>query len=219
MTIGDSMRHKKAVLVSALLVAATVLSLAFAFVRPGFGGVSNASRLSAMSATERAALSGVSSPGVPVDVPPQAAAALAQVGFRQTASLLATRGDMRFFHFEHSSPGQRDCFGTGRVGDPTLYRVIMCRFQEPFFPSPAMPILDVSLVDISNANPTPHYLHVAGFAADGVAAIGVLNAAGDVVQTVPVQDNVYYTDSLASGTVAKLVALHAAGHVVGHWPS
>lgn len=212
------MRKKRTAFVSAIVAGAIGLAIAFAFARPGFGGTAHG-RLQ-LSQTERAALSRLSArDGIPVSLPPQAAAALAQAGYKQRAVLLATRGNLRFFAFESTSPSQRDCMGTGHVGDPTLYGVIMCRFAAPFFPSPAMPILDVSLVDISNANPTPHYLHMAGFAADGVAEIGVLNAAGDVVQTVPVQDNVYYTDSLASGTVAKLVALDAAGHVVGHWPS
>jgi hypothetical protein len=59
---------------------------------------------------------------------------------------------------------------------------------------------------------------VAGFAADGVTAVGVLNASGDVVQNVPVRENVYYSDAIEGGTVAKLVALDAAGDVVAHSP-
>ena len=57
------------------------------------------------------------------------------------------------FAFENASPEKRDCFGTGHVGDPTLYRAIMCRFMAPFFPSPEMPILDVSVVELSQADP------------------------------------------------------------------
>jgi hypothetical protein len=149
--MGNRIPHKP-VLAAAVVAAAILIGAVFGFVRPGFGSVRHARQL---SGTERAALSRLSSPGTPVAVPPTAAAALAQAGYTRSVSLLATHGDVRFFHFENASPEKRDCFGIGHVGDPALYRAIMCRVAAPYFPSPAMPLLDLSLVELSNANPTP----------------------------------------------------------------
>jgi hypothetical protein len=55
--------------------------------------------------------------------------------------------------------------------------------------------------------------HVAGFAADGVASVALVDAAGNVLDSVPVVDNVY-ADAAPPAGGTGVEALAANGNVV-----
>lgn len=96
--------------------------------------------------------------------------------------------------------------------------VIACRERAPFFPSPDRPILDESLVGQDKGEPAMHYMRVEGFAADGVAAIRLLNATGNVIGTAIVNDNVYSLDAMPTEPVTSIAAVDAAGQVLATYP-
>ena len=136
--------------------------------------------------------------------------------FRQ----IATRGNRAFFVADTSGGGL--CVSVADIGDPDVIGSIRC---SPDFPSAARPVLDESqfrmqpILDNRGrfrglAEPiTARRLE--GFAADGVASIGLLTAEGDIEAITPVEDNVYLrTDGLPTGPIAAIVALDSEGNRV-----
>jgi hypothetical protein len=75
----------------------------------------------------------------------------------------------------------------------------------PAFPSPERPILDFS-----------HFskgARLAGFAADGISTVNLLDTAGNVIASAPVSDNVYADANPPAGGAA-VEALDSNGTVV-----
>jgi hypothetical protein len=135
--------------------------------------------------------------------------AMTDLGFPSTLQLIATRDGISFYAARRADgyfcfavdadPGAADHKGVGcDLGNPSLP-------GNPGFPSPARPIIDFSR--FSNGE------HVAGFAADGVASVDLLDAAGNVIASAPVSDNVYAIAGPPAGGAA-VEALDAQGTVV-----
>lgn len=124
--------------------------------------------------------------------------------------LLAERGGVRFLRATTASGGScvilaragRDRFGT--FGCPSG------------FPSEDMPVADLTSYTQGLDDPYPVVAQVAGFAADGVAAVGVRTPEGDVRWTA-VQDNVYVAEPVATRAAALLVR-DDSGRVISTTP-
>lgn len=133
--------------------------------------------------------------------------ALAELEFPSTMRLIATRDGISFYAARRAdgylcfavdaSPATSDHKGVGcDLGNPSLP-------GNPDFPSPARPIFDFSRFGG----------HLAGFAADGVATVDLLDGGGDVIDSAPVTDNVYADANPPAGGAA-IEALDAHGSVV-----
>jgi hypothetical protein len=133
--------------------------------------------------------------------------AMAELGFPSTLQLIASRDGIDFYAARRAdghvcvavdaAPGAAAHKGVGcDLGNPSLP-------GEPAFPSPERPIFDFSRFGG----------HLAGFAADGVSTVELLDAGGNVIASAPVIDNVYAeADPPAGG--AAVEALDAEGTVV-----
>src|SRR5207248_7438774 len=113
--------------------------------------------------------------------------AMADLGFPATLQLIASRDGIDFYAARRAdgnicvaldaAPGTPDHKAVGcDLGNPSLP-------GNPAFPSPARPILDFSR--FSNGE------HLAGFAADGITTVNLLDTAGNVIASAPASDNVY----------------------------
>lgn len=131
-----------------------------------------------------------------------------QAGLEPYAERIATRGTRTFYRL---AGGREDCYGvkTGPPGDrlPDL-GILLC---SPNFPSVEEPLLSLSVVEATAEDPQLRLIKVQGIAANGVAEVGVLDAAGDVVLRVPVRDNAFSADQLPAGELTGLVAFDEAG--------
>jgi hypothetical protein len=135
----------------------------------------------------------------------------ARAAFRvESARLVAIRDGRAFYELD--TPDGR-CFGVGSaasVGDPGGEAC-----PDGTFPSPPRPTLDFSVYE-GRVGDRDHMtlFRIEGFAADGVAAVGVRNAAGHIALRVAVANNVYALDRVPPGLSGALVALDAQGGVI-----
>lgn len=121
---------------------------------------------------------------------------------------IATRNGHAFFVANRQGGGV--CVSVGVVESARTLGAIAC---SPDFPSPSMPILDQSVFAGSFDGPTVRLLQ--GFAADGVASVGLRTASGVVEAKTPVENNVYYrSTSLPAEPIDEIVALDAGGNVI-----
>jgi hypothetical protein len=158
-------------------------------------------------------LSTLSAQGTPVTLPPNDVRTKHLRGSHVTkVALLGTVGGRSFYRVGASA---HPCYGAGRAGAAWPLGVIMCRNAPPYFPSPEMPVLDLSVVGMDRGDAEMHYIRVQGLAADGVASIGVVDRDGATVARLPVRGNVYGAESLPTATGVRLVALDGNGHPVG----
>lgn len=130
------------------------------------------------------------------------------LGRFRTGSLreIAVRHGRAYFVADRQEGGL--CTSIADVDAKDLLGGILC---SPDFPSPSLPILDWSGF-ASPADPRPRITRLEGFAADGVASVGVLTVGGELAALTPVQDNVYLrTDSLPSEPILGLVAIDDNG--------
>ena len=86
--------------------------------------------------------------------------------------------------------------------------------DKPQFPSRKYPLQDFSPIEMSLERPHPHYMWLAGIAADGVEKIAVIDADNRVVPAADVVDNVYFTRTLPKGDFFGLAALDRDGDIV-----
>jgi hypothetical protein len=130
------------------------------------------------------------------------------------ALLIAEREDHRFYRLTH--PRGLACLAVQRRHENVWYLgAVGC---PPQFPSRAHPLMDFSSIEASMERPHPHFLLLAGIAADGVKRIAVIDADNRVVPAVDVVDNVYFTRSLPKGDFHGLAALDADDKVVWRDP-
>jgi hypothetical protein len=154
--------------------------------------------------SSRAGLFRLSNHGVRI-----AASRGARHAFRvESLRLLAVR-DGRAFYELNTADGQ--CFAVGSassLGDPGGE---ICP-QGYDFPSAARPMLDFSVYESQTANRADLRLfRLEGFAADGVAAVGIVNPAGHIAWRVPVSNNVYVLSRVPPGLTGAVVALDGGG--------
>jgi len=126
--------------------------------------------------------------------------------------MIAKRGNRAFFKFELANG--RSCYGVGDVARSWPFGAFGCRNQEPFFPSPEQPIFDHSVVGKDNGDAYVRFIRVQGFAADGVARIGLRNPERTIIAETPVADNVYLVEQLPNEPVTSIVALDAEGKAI-----
>lgn len=124
-----------------------------------------------------------------------------------TALLLATRGGRGFY--ELTTAGGR-CYATGPGNRTGVVGGEACP-RPGAFPSPAQPLLDLTVYEASPSTRAVHAVRIEGLAADGVAAVGVLGSDGAITLRVPVIENVYAASRAPAAAVAGLVALDAQG--------
>jgi hypothetical protein len=147
-------------------------------------------------------LLGISNQGTTVaadDTPfvndPDLYGAMHQLGL-STMQLLGQREGFSFYAAR--DPQGQFCFAV----DGPATRGIGCRLDDAF-PSDQDPLIDLFS--------TPQ--HIAGFAADDVADIALLDASGDTIATIPVSGNIYaLADPPPGGT--EVEALDASGNVI-----
>ena len=130
-------------------------------------------------------------------------------------TLLGTAGGENLYRVGQQSG--HACYGAGRTGAKWPLGVITCRIASPYFPSPEMPILDMSGAGMEWGHGPMHFLQVAGVAADGVASIGILDENGTVIESIPVHGNIYGASSLPADAVS-LQARDASDHVLTQVP-
>ena len=121
--------------------------------------------------------------------------ALQQFGL-STLQLLGVRDGISFYAARN--PDGHFCFAI----DSGVSKGVGCSLLDNF-PSPQHPIIDIF------SGPA----HVAGFAADGVAAIAVVDSSGATLATIPVSDNIYALDNPPAGGIG-VEALDAGGNVL-----
>lgn len=132
------------------------------------------------------------------------------------ARLLAIRNNRRFLRIKNTAGS--DCYAVARPEQERTGRFGMVCSQA--FPSEEQPILDSSIFGADRKGEPIHAILVQGFAADGVAAIGLVDGSGTVRARVPVRGNVYYLDRLPAGRfLTKLVALDEADKILFSLPS
>jgi hypothetical protein len=122
--------------------------------------------------------------------------------------LLAVRDGRAFYELD-TADGR--CFGVGSassLGDPGGE---VCPGGAPF-PSASRPTLDFSIYEGQTLDREAMTLYrIEGFAADGVAAVGIVNRPGHVGWRVPVSNNVYVLSHVPPGLTGAVVALDAGG--------
>ncbi len=137
-------------------------------------------------------------------------ATLDQAGIAAGVRELAERGGVRFYLGRSQNRGAV-CYITGLVhGATPHFGVLTCPSD---FPSEAQPILDYSPRMQTADALMPRILWLAGFAADGIACVGVRDSAGNVNWT-PVIDNVYASNTMPATPAAAIVAEDTNGQMV-----
>jgi hypothetical protein len=135
--------------------------------------------------------------------------AMSELGFPSTLQLIASRDGISFYAARRAdghvcvaidlAPGAADHKAVAcDLGNPSLP-------GTPAFPSPERPILDFSR--FSNG------ARLAGFAADGISTVNLLDTAGNVIASAPVSDNVYADANPPAGGAA-VEALDSDGTVI-----
>jgi hypothetical protein len=130
--------------------------------------------------------------------------------------LLGTRGGVTFYATRNAEGAF--CFaidGGGSDVTPTSPRGVGCA-PVGFFPSADRPIMGFPVIGPGGATPqhSPFLHFLAGFAADGVARVELIDANGGTIVSAPVSDNLYAATDIPQVAVAAIVAYDAEGHVV-----
>jgi hypothetical protein len=111
---------------------------------------------------------------------------------------------------------QRQCFGINSgPGAKSELTTLMCLSADgaAAFPSPSRPVLDFSPVMGRDGSTYMYLPTLMGFAADGVAEVGLVDLEGRM-HTTPVEANVYFTENLANVPAQAVVALDADGELI-----
>ncbi len=159
-----------------------------------------------------------SAPGTPVvNLSTHDAETLTSGGGKPELSRITTRGGTAFYTAPASSSGL--CFARGSVATGHL-SVLACPRPgvgtSPMdFPSDPAPVLDMSAsIGSIRAGEGRRLLDLTGFAADGVARVGMIDINGELHDTL-VDDNVYYA-KMPDVTVKAIVAFDSMGREVYH---
>ena len=135
--------------------------------------------------------------------------AMAQLGFPPTLQLIASRDGISFYAARRADG--RVCVAIDTAPGTVDHKAVACDLGnpslqgEPAFPSPQRPILDFSRFSDG--------ARLAGFAADGISTVNLLDQAGGVIASAPVDDNVYAEANPPAGGTA-VEALDSHGDVI-----
>jgi hypothetical protein len=128
-----------------------------------------------------------------------------------SVQLLAARDGRAFYELD-TADGH--CFGVGSASNLGDLGGEVCP-QGTAFPSASRPTLDFSVYEGQTVDRDDMRLfRIEGFAADGVAAVGIVNRAGHVGWRVPVSKNVYVLSHVPPGLTGAVVALDDGGSVI-----
>jgi len=186
------------------------LAVAVVFACAAFAAIIAVSGDANSSATTPTPLDQISAHGVPA--PPGGEVALAKVSRGSAASFvwkgrLAVKEGRAFYRLTKDSGSE--CFALGEVDAPDLYAAIGCPAD---FPSAGQPVFDFTLLRRQSFN-DPWVWKAAGFAADGVASVALVDAKGRTLATATVTDNTYAFAERSDMPVA-LLAMDASGKVL-----
>jgi hypothetical protein len=209
-------RHSLLIFALAAFCLAAGVSAAFAF-GPQLWRIVGGKPVkpAALSADERELLAAISSGRPPLRTQPDSPQVRA-LGKHVSIRLLAKRDSYTFYLIQVRGRRHQTCVATGRTGvtgrsgAPQLFGSLSCPL-EPLFPSARLPIYDQSVWGQNRGEPF-RVFRLEGFAADGIAKVGLL--VGDqVVATVPVVDNTYLrATGLPKQTPRAVVAIDRSGH-------
>ena len=187
LTNPSGKRRRGALVMAVAAVAIAVPAAAFADDIGALFGFSTQGQPVATSATPFAQISGLND-------------ALQELAVPSTLRLLAQRDGISFYAARR--PDDVVCFAV----DSEQGEGVGCDLGSPAgarFPSAQRPIIDFSATGGQ----------LAGFAADGVASVALVDAANATIATAPVIDNVYATADVATSGVG-VEALDAQGTVI-----
>ena len=126
--------------------------------------------------------------------------------------LITQRRDLRFLRLEKATGGW--CYATAdrRFGDWGLTEYA-CQTSANPFPSPEIPVINVGRLVGTRDPELIEYGQFAGFAADAVHRVGIIDKNDRVIPVAEVVDNVYYAPKPPPGA-KRMVALDAEGKVI-----
>ena len=183
-------RARRRVLVAALAVASITLpGVAFADEVGGLFGFSAQGEPAATTSTPFAQVTALDE-------------ALRELDFPATLQFLGRRDGIGFYAARRADGAF--CVAVDSGGG----KGVACDLGSPsgaIFPSPQRPLIDFSRFS--------HGVRLAGFAADGVSSVALVDAAGAIVASAPVVDNVYADANPPAGAVA-VEARDAHGAVI-----
>jgi hypothetical protein len=126
--------------------------------------------------------------------------------------LITERRDLRFLRLARAEGGW--CYATAdrRFGDWGLTEYA-CETAANPFPSPDVPVINVGRQQGTRDPELLEYLQFAGFAADAVDRVGIIDKNDRVIPVADVVDNVYYAPKPPPGA-KRMVALNEEGEVI-----
>lgn len=164
---------------------------------------------------------GLSNAGVPVDfarLSPVAIEGLQRAGGTGTLNRLGERAGTTFFAGSSFAEGKL-CFATADAAarGPLTFGLVACQGAEGSFPSAEVPLADFSPRrgndPVNPADEEVQILRLVGFAADGVARVGVVAVDGSVF-TAPVVNNIYASNDVPATNARAIVALDGSGETI-----
>jgi hypothetical protein len=127
--------------------------------------------------------------------------------------LLGQRDGVSFY--VSSQPSGATCFAIGLTTGAASAHIdaLKCGGQLGSFPSSTDPIADFS-ASTGASDGSIQVTTLAGFAADPIASIALLDADGNTIYTTPVVDNIYSAaNNLPAVPSASIAALDSQGHI------
>jgi hypothetical protein len=126
--------------------------------------------------------------------------------------LLAERAGLRFLRLPRTDGSSCWAIAERRSG---LWQLTSFNCETGFtrFPDREQPVMTVGRLQISPVNQRMNYLSFAGFAADGVNRVAIVDAADRVIPVTNVVDNVFFTPTPPQD-VKTVAALDAEGKVI-----
>src|SRR5438067_7716989 len=154
--------------------------------------------------------------GVPAALGAADSQALARAGVERGLRVLGERAGLRFYSAD-SSAGTNRCFALGdaRIDGGLLFAG--CQSAEnPFSTSRLVDLSPRQGDDAADpAAATVFVTRLVGFASDGVARVGIVDASGSMIASTPVVNNTYASGSFAHVPAKAIVAIDRGGRTVG----
>lgn len=126
--------------------------------------------------------------------------------------LIAERAGLRFLRLPRTDGSSCWAIAERRSG---LWKLISVNCETGFtrFPDPKQPVMTVGRLRISPLNQRMNYLSFAGFSANGVNRVAIVDADDRVIPVTNVVDNVFFTPTPPQD-VKTVAALDAEGKVI-----
>ncbi len=162
---------------------------------------------------EDSGLAAMSTRGRPVEVPvPERIGPPNSPLLTGEALLIGKRAGFRFLRLPREDGSSCFAYSELRSG---VWQLLGLNCETGFqrFPDPKRPVMTVSGLQLFPGEQLFVYDTVAGFAADGVKRVAVIDAQDRVVPIAEVVDNVFYSDG-PEDRVKALAALDEAGEVI-----